>query len=454
VATKGNDSVSCSAATNINSPKRTVANVISSGCLSPGDTVLIRGGTYAGETWNSVSGTQGNPITFKAYPGETPKYDGHLGTAGGANYRVVEMCCDFVHDVVIDGLEFTSSDPWIDQARQLDVQNPLDLQTFKNTYLPDPRINLSGFEFNTPNPPGNNARITFQNNYVHHLIAGGASVCGDQIRYLNNRIMDLVGPHGGPRSSYGCYCTFTNSTFRGNVFDRNTYGLHLYDGSGQTWTEKTVFEQNIFSHNGLGYWYHMSSGNMKLGADGLLVANDRGGNAIMNNLFYGNGGNGLALWNPAGDLVVNNTFYRNGFVNSESFGLSVGVNRHATPADVIRNNIFYSNRGDLSINGSPTADHNLTTNPRFVNASNADFHLTANSHARDAGLSLPQVPCDFDGNGRPAGSAYDIGAYEYGASPSSNCPKREGTTTAPSPTPRRAHRPGRRSRGAEPRAGP
>jgi len=52
--------------------------------------------------------------------------------------------------------------------------------------------------------------------------------------------------------------------------------------------------------------------------------------------------------------------------------------------------------------------------PMFVSSSTPyDFHLQSGSPAIDAGLTLSQVPYDFDGTARPQGSAYDIGAYEY-----------------------------------------
>src|SRR3989442_3952348 len=59
--------------------------------------------------------------------------------------------------------------------------------------------------------------------------------------------------------------------------------------------------------------------------------------------------------------------------------------------------------------------NNLTTNPQFVDAPNTDFHLQSTSSAIDAGATLPDVPTDYDGNPRPQGPAYDIGAYEFGS---------------------------------------
>ncbi|MCK7480592.1 MAG: hypothetical protein M0C28_27710 [Candidatus Moduliflexus flocculans] len=42
--------------------------------LSPGDTVYLRGGTYGTGIRPVQSGSAGNPITFQAYPGETPTF--------------------------------------------------------------------------------------------------------------------------------------------------------------------------------------------------------------------------------------------------------------------------------------------------------------------------------------------------------------------------------------------
>lgn len=43
---------------------------------APGDTVLVRGGTYVEDFTVRVSGTAANPITIKSYPGETAVVDG------------------------------------------------------------------------------------------------------------------------------------------------------------------------------------------------------------------------------------------------------------------------------------------------------------------------------------------------------------------------------------------
>ncbi len=66
----------------IESPFKTFRDWVGATSLQPGDTIFARGGTYysptgAGETWRpSNSGTASAPITIKAYPGETPIFDG------------------------------------------------------------------------------------------------------------------------------------------------------------------------------------------------------------------------------------------------------------------------------------------------------------------------------------------------------------------------------------------
>jgi hypothetical protein len=85
-------------------------------------------------------------------------------------------------------------------------------------------------------------------------------------------------------------------------------------------------------------------------------------------------------------------------------------------APVVRNNISYTPNGvALTLSGSTTGvSNNLTTDPRFVNIANNDFHLAAGSPAIDKGVTLPApYNIDKDGVSRPQGSAFDIGAYEF-----------------------------------------
>jgi hypothetical protein len=84
------------------------------------------------------------------------------------------------------------------------------------------------------------------------------------------------------------------------------------------------------------------------------------------------------------------------------------------------NSIIYGNGvGQILDYGSGTTlSHNLTTDPKFVNAAGGDFRLRPDSPAINKGVSLSEVTYDYAGVPRPQGSGYDIGAYEYNSASS------------------------------------
>ena len=74
--------------------------------------------------------------------------------------------------------------------------------------------------------------------------------------------------------------------------------------------------------------------------------------------------------------------------------------------------------------GCYMADGNLDEGPGFVSPATGDYHLKATSPLIDAGVNpLPLIRpelsdwiwYDSEGNPRPAGDGWDIGAYEYSA---------------------------------------
>ncbi|MBD3277009.1 MAG: hypothetical protein GF388_01805 [Candidatus Aegiribacteria sp.] len=57
----------------------------------------------------------------------------------------------------------------------------------------------------------------------------------------------------------------------------------------------------------------------------------------------------------------------------------------------------------------------MSSDPQFVNAANSNFKLSANSPCINAGDATSAPATDYNGDSRPAGSADDIGAYEFAA---------------------------------------
>jgi hypothetical protein len=77
---------------------------------------------------------------------------------------------------------------------------------------------------------------------------------------------------------------------------------------------------------------------------------------------------------------------------------------------------------------------NATTDPLFVDAKAGDFHLQASSPLIDRGAAFNAPATDLDGNSRPCGAGFDLGAYEFGA-----CSPVRNVTSGPGP-PVIAHR--------------
>jgi hypothetical protein len=109
---------------------------------------------------------------------------------------------------------------------------------------------------------------------------------------------------------------------------------------------------------------------------------------------------------------VNSKIYNNTVFGNAGVGILAGKRSQGA---AIENNISYLNTGAaIALQGrGSAAANNLTSEPLFVDSATFDFHLQPGSPAIDAGVSLAEVPDDYDGTSRPQGAAYDIGAYEF-----------------------------------------
>jgi len=99
VSTTGSDAN----AGTLNAPLKTISYAL--GQAVPGDTIMVRGGTYSGQLTISHSGLLGKSITIKAYPGERPILDGSTITVSGWQ-PIVSL--GNVRYVVLDGLDIAN----------------------------------------------------------------------------------------------------------------------------------------------------------------------------------------------------------------------------------------------------------------------------------------------------------------------------------------------------------
>lgn len=147
--------------------------------------------------------------------------------------------------------------------------------------------------------------------------------------------------------------------------------------------------------------------------------------------------NHLNVFDCENMTIANNTLMSDLSSASEN---QLGIELHNSPNATIKNNIFYdlsnhhleidksSEQGlDVGYNnvyrsdgqppeGTPSPHDLWDVDPLFIDPASDDFHLQSASTCIDAGDDLgSQVPDDFEGNPRPQGDGYDIGAFEYTA---------------------------------------
>ena len=112
--------------------------------------------------------------------------------------------------------------------------------------------------------------------------------------------------------------------------------------------------------------------------------------------------------------------------NGSCYGDNAGIRIQHSSNVLIRNNVTRDGyQFDVKGTDLTTIDNNLCRDdfceiqddPEFVNATldpnTWNYHLRSTSPAIDTGVSTAAPAKDLDGNSRPQGSAYDMGAYEY-----------------------------------------
>lgn len=222
--------------------------------------------------------------------------------------------------------------------------------------------------------------ITVRNNYVHNNGPKEAGIFFEVSK--NGLIYNNVLANNTRR---GIYISASDNT---RVFNNTVFGTKVYSAievggmprTGATLTYNSV-TNNIISHNTTNY--------------DLWITPDNGTTILGNTSNYNN------FYRPTGSLVF--------FSSVINYGLSAW--QTATKQDM----------------------NSLNVNPGFVNAVSpaaaTDLALQAISPIIDRATTLSAVPRDYVNGARPAGAAYDMGAFEYAATATTTT-----TTTTPPPT--------------------
>ena len=400
VATNGNDNNSCATAQNINTPKRTLNNAVT--CLTAGDMLLVRGGTYTESLYHVIPpGLPGSPVTLRSYLGEKVIINASPGLAtqlivflgqreNWASYGIPQSVYSTYLDqyITLDGL--TVDGNYADGSGLLPYN---DIKIYGADGIVVKNSELTG----TTGVPlqGNGDNLTFQNLDIHdygqvndYQPGGGASyVSGNNLLFENSRIHDCTNCSGlGIWNGGGFQTTNGNAVVRNNII----YNVHR-NGIGAA----------AGAHNGYGIYCGNALGPMSC--------------LVYNNIVYDSDIGIAPVYNSYNSQLYNNT------VADTTYGPCVyatddgGATGSPAVGTVIKNNICWQNaRGFVSGGASYTESNNLiSANPLFIDAIARDFRLQSNSPAINTAITIPLVMTDFLGVPRPVGCCYDIGAYEY-----------------------------------------
>jgi parallel beta-helix repeat protein len=329
-------------------PFRTIRKGIS--VIGAGDTLYIRGGSYP-ESINSATQT----IPVGSSWSNAPLISAYPSET--VTLRSVGLSASYIHyvifqNLVIDNQQTTQEAVYIYQANHIrfigcEIKNAIR----QGVLMPHP-----GSDYNE-----------FINCDVHH----------------NGRTVNL---------DHGFYVASSFNLIEGcSIHDNAAFGVTIYNGYGERVNSNTVRGNRVYNNAQLG------------SGSGIGVASGTG-NAVYNNVVWDHPVFGIevAYGSPSNTMVHNNTVYNNA-------GAGIRISSDSTGA-IVKNNIAYLG-GITNLGSGTTLSNNLTTDPKFVNAAAADFHLQSASPAIDGGVTISSMTTDCDSVSR--GNPPDIGAYEY-----------------------------------------
>lgn len=391
VATNGRDSNAGSEA----APFRTIEYAVKK--MVAGDTTYVRGGIYNPKEIIRFkrSGTESAPIKLLNYPGETPTIDWVTQQLGQVilvqNVLGEEVAIGYI---TIEGFEIKNGH---DGIKFYSMHNSVIRRNWIHDSINQGIMGVGGhhnlFDRNVFNHNGN-----FPACAGGKLTKIGTSVCNQ---------------------SHGLYLHGQSYTITNNlIYDNQGYGIQQ-NGSPTSFYDPSKHPSPDFA-----------------GSDNWIVAN--------NTFAYQHYRSGMVVWGSKcnNTRIENNIFYENSQKRSAEAN-GVGFTSTSCRGVQIRNNLAYaaSPGGTAFLGAGATEGVHYTASDNIVNTSNPNFEgagatisgvpnfkLRAGSPAIDKGVPVKDnegkliVTWDHAGGKRPFGSAFDIGAYEFGAPPDSGSP--------------------------------
>jgi hypothetical protein len=386
-------------------PWKTIQKAASS--LTAGETVYIKAGTYTGTVSPRNSGTAGNPISYRAYPGQEQQ-----AVLSGAGFEIFGKSY-----ITVSGLKLQSV-----PGLGFYVLGPGSNLTFSGNYIfgaGSSGFGVWGAAWQAGEPDSALTDITIENNKIEKANDGGFNenitlANGvDRFEVRNNELSIAGNNINGGEGIDAKYGVKNGKIYGNKVHDLGRIGIYV-DGASRYALNIDVFNNIV---------YNTPSTGITLGKEGAgSIDNIK----VYNNIVYNHGRDGIDLFPHFNDnklnvrniYILNNTTYGNGYEVGHGGG-GISVTYPEAQNVVVKNNIAYKNTDFQLRSDAGIVSNNLTTDPLFVDELNKNFQLKSNSPAINTGANLSTlgVTKDYLNVTRPQGAAYDIGAYEYTTTP-------------------------------------
>lgn len=391
--------------------------------VSPGDTVIVRNGTYS-PFHITRDGTSGNRIIIRSENALGATING--SESYGGRDAGIHITSEYI---TIDGFNVACSGSPASNPGERGIRLSGDSSNFKEAVIiRNNKVTGAGW-------------VGITTSYANDVIVE------------NNEVSNAIVQHGIYIANSG-----DRPIVRGNIIHSNNQaGLHMNgdgDSPGDGVISHAIVENNIIYNNSSG------ASSSAINMDGVNYS------IIRNNLLFNNHSQGITNFRGDSNLastdnqILNNTIimsspayhalkFRNGSINGyvrnniiiqQGTGDALALDNESMPGIDSDYNIIihttssgaaienYSGLSDwqsstgqdqnsFTVTGSSTTDilSKIFVNP--VNDFNtADYSLNSTSSAINAGITVEDASKDINDYNRPLGSAFDIGAYEYGGS--------------------------------------
>jgi copper-binding protein NosD len=355
----------------------------------PGDVVHVREGTYAERLIPSRSGTEPQPVTWLATPGETVTV---TGTDEPAVYLKGRSY------VVIDGFTVTNVVGWVrleDSSHNLLVRN----------------------HFSNATARGTTGGVKLVRSHLNRILDNSIEDGNDNLllQESDHNVVQANVFSRGRHSLLSIRCGNYN-VIRGNSFSNPSQkNLEIFDCEGVSdapvrldATKRNLVEGNLIADT------HPSSANYRY--NGIQYGGQQG--IVRRNVFRNNQGGGINFQFYARESLDNNRnrVYNNTFYNNRCFGIVGQRGNHARFYDNrVRANLLYRNfnctgtgsQVSIADPGAVILEENVlaTTSPGFVDEAGGDLRLAPGSPMIDAGAFLTTTARAGNGTEMPVADA-------------------------------------------------